>query len=81
MDIGLLKDLLWVIVPLVGGLLTYFYKEIKSDITMLKQDVATKTSETQVRQIIQDKVDPLKEDLNEIKQSLIKITDHIMKQH
>jgi hypothetical protein len=78
MEIPNFSELLTIVIPIVAGLVAYLYKDLRVDITMLKNEVQQKTTEAQVRQIIEDKVVPLKEDLQEIKQILDKIQDYLL---
>lgn len=57
------------------GLLGYLYKDLKQDISMLKQQVQARPQEAQVRQLIDDKLDPLKEDMQEVRISVNKLLD------
>jgi len=62
----------------VLGLGVYLYKDLRQDVDMLKQDIHRRTTETQVRQILNDKVEPLKDSLDELKMKIEKLTEYLM---
>lgn len=72
-------------VPVISGL-AWIYQDIKADIKEVKEDVeevktavSTKLSDKEVRQIVADKIEPLREDLIEIKAQLTTLIDKLVK--
>lgn len=49
----------------------YVYKKIEA----VEQEVSRKTTHSEVKDLVSDKVEPIKEDLTEIKQMLNKLID------
>lgn len=76
MDLVLLKNiLLYVILPGICGLVSFFIKSILNRITRIESILNTKVDEQEVRQLLADKVEPLREDVQELKVKLDKIID------
>jgi hypothetical protein len=57
-------------VTIVLGIASYIFRGVMHRIDRLEADVQHKVDEPQVRTIIKDKLDPLKEDVTEIKQMI-----------
>ena len=74
MDVSL-TVLIYIAVPIISGVVGMFIRTLLGDIAVLKADLQTKTTEPQVRQILEDKIDPLVSDIHEIKEKLDKIFD------
>ncbi len=68
-----LQYILITIIPLVLGLGAFIVKSMMSRIDELEKKSNIYTSEPQVRQILGDKLDPIKEDLQDIKHSINKL--------
>lgn len=70
-------------ITIVGIVLTpflYIWRMTVSRIEMLELEVKDKTTQAEVRQILADRLDPIKEDLEEIKRLQEKIIDlHLKK--
>lgn len=76
----LVKNLIiFVILPFVGAIGAYFMKTHVDRIEQLEKSIALKTTEPEVRLIIADKTDPIKEDIKEIKADISKILDILLK--
>jgi hypothetical protein len=56
----------------------YQWKELMQRIKSLEEAVKTRTTEEEVRQLIDDKMESSKEDLHEIKARLDKIIDNLI---
>lgn len=70
MDDTTIKIILYIVGPTVLGVTGYLYKSIINRIDELEEKIEKKVTETVVRQILADKLDPLREDLKEIKDSI-----------
>lgn len=66
----ILTIIAWPIVQLVRGVMTR--------IDMLERDIKTKIDETEVRALLKDNLNPIKEDLVEIKQTQQTILNHLI---
>lgn len=78
MDDTTVKILIYVIMPLVLMVLSavgFYVKNQIGRIDMLEAQIVKKVDETQVRQILVDKVDPLREDIAELKSKVDRIYD------
>ncbi len=67
MDISLSQILYWVALPLLAWV---FKALVINRIEQIEQKVESMVNETQVRQIISDKIDPIQVDVREIKNDL-----------
>lgn len=65
--------LLWILLPVVGTLITIIGRGIMARVEILEQRMLTRVSEENVRTIVSDKLDPLKDDIVEIKEVLKQI--------
>jgi hypothetical protein len=70
----------YIVVPLVGGLLIYVWKDIMHRIDNLEQEQKNKMTEEEVRRLMEDKVGPVKESLAEIKTRLDFIIERLLNQ-
>lgn len=70
MDLQLLHILLLVVLPVISGMVVYIMRNILTRIEELEHKSLEIVSETDVRQILADKLDPIHDDLKEIKDSL-----------
>lgn len=77
MDIAQLIKLLMYVVPAVAGVGTYFMKKLLDRIDVLESQLPERVTSSQVRQIISDRIDPIKEDLAYIKTAIGKLSDQI----
>lgn len=73
-----INSLPYIISTSILGLVTFILKNTFDDIKMLQQEVKTKISESECRQLIDDKTEHVKEDLSEIKAQLNKITEFLL---
>jgi hypothetical protein len=73
MDI--LIAVLSIVLPIIIGMVTYFVRGIMSRIEKLETAVDSAMTEHQMRQILSDKIDPVKEDVTDIKNSVQKLFD------
>jgi hypothetical protein len=74
--------LIYIVIPvftLGSSIGAFFMKSMIERIKELEDQMTNKLSEAAVRQIVADKVDPLKEDLKEIKDSLNQIFHLLLK--
>jgi len=63
-----------IIVTLIGA----FIRSLMNRIKVLEDKVENKMDQRQVKELVSDKLDPLKEDLSEIKAQLVKLTDYLL---
>lgn len=66
------------VLGLVLGLVGYIWRNAVSRIENLEKNMQDKTSEQDVRQLLNDKLEPVKEDLQEIKTRLEHILDNLI---
>ncbi len=71
----LLKALLPYVASAVIGIGAFIVKTVFDRLGVLEKAVNAKTDEAAVRQIVADKIDPIHEDLQEVKASLAKVID------
>ena len=74
MDISLTL-LIYIAVPIIAGVVGMFIKSIQSDILVLQEKIQHMTTEPEVRQLLDDKITPIRDDIHEIKEKLDKIFD------
>lgn len=79
MDIETIKSLLYVLIPAVLGGIGYFMQSILKRIDVLEREVPFKLNETEVRQLLIDKIDPIREDIKDLQTKLDKIVDILLK--
>lgn len=65
---------------LILGTVGYAFKRNESKMDKIEDRLNQRITESSVRQIIDDKIDPVREDLEEIKQKIDKLTDACNKQ-
>lgn len=70
--------LLYGIIPSIIGGSTYFMKSLLVRISNLESTMPTKLDEKEVRQLLSDKLDPVREDLRKLEGKLDKITDILL---
>jgi hypothetical protein len=78
MNFSLFPVIVYIIVPLVTALITYILRSFGQRLDAIEEKLNHRITETEVRQIIADKVDPLKESLKEIKDKIDKLFDLIL---
>jgi hypothetical protein len=62
----------------VTGPVIYLWRSVMARLDSLEADMKKKVSEEEVRQVIQDKIQPINEKCDDIKDSVNKILDHIL---
>jgi Tfp pilus assembly protein PilO len=75
-DIKLIIDILLVLV--IPGLIGFF-KYLMNKIENLEQEMKSKISEEDARQLLADHLEPVKEDLQDIKDLQIKLYEFLLK--
>lgn len=63
------------VVPLVRS----FFGNLETRLKTMESHIALKVTEADVRQLVDDKLEPVKERLDDIKASLENITNHLIK--
>lgn len=71
-------SILSIVLSTLIGLLLYIWKAQMSDINQLKEEMKNKVTEDEMRQILLDKVDPMKETLEDIRNRLDHLLDKII---
>lgn len=74
-----LKSLLYVGLPVLIGGVSYFMRSILSRLDTLEKEVPSKLDETEVRQLLIDKIDPIREDIKDLQMKIDKIVDILLK--
>lgn len=77
MDIFL--NILYATIPLVFGTIGYLFRTILSKIDSLDQKSQQFVTKQEVNQLINDKLEPIREDLTEIKQTLTRLYDFLLR--
>jgi Tfp pilus assembly protein PilO len=72
-------SLLITVATILLGIISFFLRAQMQRIDTLEDQIATKTSEAEVRQLLADKVDPLKEKMSEITEKVDKVIDLLIK--
>lgn len=75
MDDTLKLMLSYVVIPIIITIVGFIMRTIHSRIDHLEKLVPTKLDQAEVRQIVADKIDPLREDIHEIKAKLDRVMD------
>lgn len=70
---GIIPYIWPIVTSIVCGLGALVMKSVFSRLESLESKMNSTVTEQQVRTIIGDKIDPLKEDVHEIKQAIVKI--------
>jgi hypothetical protein len=65
-------------VPAILGIGGWAMKTVSSRLSALEDEMVERTTDKQVRQIVSDKIDPLREDIHELKAKLDKIVDLLL---
>jgi len=74
MDFGRFFDIfLYVLLPGIISVSGYLIKNLMNRIQDLESQLLTKMSEDRVRLLLQDKIEPIKEDLKDIKDTVNKL--------
>lgn len=63
----------------IAGIIAYFLRLQMQRLDTLEQQMPMKTTESEVRQILADKIDPIKESMSEIKDKVDKVIDLLLK--
>lgn len=74
--------MLWVLggaASLIGTIGGYFVNSVMGRLKTVEEKVDHKTSEEDVRRILADKIDPVREDIHELKIKIDKIVDLLLK--
>lgn len=78
MDDNLRLILTYVLIPGLVGIGTYFMKNLLARIDEIEKTLTVKVDESKVRQVLEDKISPLREDIQEVKLQVQKIYDLLM---
>lgn len=78
-DINDIKILVCAAVPTLIGIIGFFMKSILARIDILEKEIPSKLNETEVRQLLVDKIDPIREDIKDLQIKLDKIVDILLK--
>ena len=71
----------YIVAPLILAMGSFLFNSIWKRLDALEARVQTAMTEAAVRQVINDKIDPLREDIIEIKQKLNQLLDSYLKDH
>ena len=78
MDFTITQILMYLAVPLVTALLTHIVRGLMQRIEYLEEKSRTQVNESEVRQILEDKLNPITEDIKFIRDKLEKVTDFLI---
>lgn len=63
------------VLPLVGGIGTFFVKSVLTRLNMLERELPAKPSEQEVRQLMLDKLEPLRDDVKDLNNKIERIIE------
>lgn len=75
------ETLLLLIIPLGAGLVMFLIKNIYAKLLDLDVRIRNAITEREVRQIVNDKIDPIRNDINDIRMKLDKLLDLYINDH
>jgi len=75
MDSSLSQIIMYCLVAVLTGAVGFIFSKIEARLTSLENRMLNTITEKETRQILSDKIDPLKEDMKEIKDSINKLMD------
>lgn len=73
--------LVYALIPTILGIIKYFMKSHTDRLDALEKQMPLKLTELEVRQILSDKLDPLKDSIEDCKDRLDKILDMLLKKN
>lgn len=65
----------YVLVPTVFAVVGFIARNFHVRLSSLETQIVRKLDQSEVRQIVSDKIDPIREDIHEIKEDLTKLID------
>jgi septation ring formation regulator EzrA len=74
----LVQVFLYIILPLLSGLGSFLLKNMYDRIDMLEKRLRDTMTEQEVRQLLGDKIDPVQDNIKEIKEKIDKLYDFMM---
>ena len=80
MNPSYLSILAYILLPILSSIGAYVVRDIINRISVLETKIENKVTDTYVRQIMNDNIQPIREDMDEIKQKLDKLFDLIYSQ-
>lgn len=75
MDESIRMVVFYIIVPIVFTLIGFIARNFHMRLSQLEVEMPKKLDQSEVRQIVADKIDPIREDIHEIKEDLGKLID------
>lgn len=78
MDDNILKILVYVLGPLLVGGIGFLIKSTLGRIDMLESEIVTKVSRAEMREAVEDRLLPLREDIHDLKDKVDKIYDFMI---
>lgn len=75
MNLPVLNLIIVIVIPIICGMVAYIVRNMIARIEALETKMERTVSEGGVRQILADKLDPIHDDLTEIKDSIKKLFD------
>lgn len=80
MDVDTFKLLLlYGVLPLIGGIGALFVKTVLSRIEALEKEMPHKYNDGEVRQLLDDKISPIREDIADLKLKIDRIIEFLIK--
>ena len=79
MDDTLRLFVTYVIVPIIFAIIGFITRNFHMRLDALEKEMPLKLSQGEVRQLVADKIDPIREDIHEIKEDLTKLIDLMIK--
>ena len=71
--------LVYIAIPIIIGIGRWLMQSLLNRLNVLEHQIDTKIDEPKVRQLLTDKIDPIQEDIAELKVRLDKIIDLLLK--
>lgn len=78
MELTLWTFIVYIIIPVISIMVIPFFRNIFMRIRELETQIQHKVTDTEVRQLLEDKIDPVKQDLQEIKAQLNQIINRLI---
>lgn len=80
MDIDITLKVAYVVVPILVGLVGVYFRNLEARISKIEEQTQIFVTKAELRQALQDKIEPIREDISEIRDKLDKLYDFLLKQ-
>lgn len=73
MDLGIIVSIISIVIPVCSAIIMYVIRGINARLDLVEHKATNAKSDIEVRQIVADKFDPIKDDLGEIRADIKEI--------